>query len=163
MRLKSKTAFILVLSLCVGFVGCKEDRPVLDPAGSKIEGINANWEMVGATVIDIASIQQKSLDVSSAFIGSKAMRIDFDSTDFSYTVDKGFAPNYFGTSGTWAFDNNETPTSITLTTSDNREILLTLSRTIRPVDANLVFKMNRYIDGKEDPYIAYEFTFARTN
>lgn len=156
----------LIAMLCmVGIVtlnSCK-DRPELDEPGSKLEGINATWEMVEVMQVDIASLAQKPLDVSKAFVGTNPMKIKFNASDFTYTVTKGSAPNYFGASGKWAFDDNEFPTKITLTTNLGETKDLPLVRTIRPVDAYLNFSYSRTCANEDAPYISYQFKFIRSN
>lgn len=158
----TKWMFIFALTAIVASSGCK-DKDELDPPGSKLDGINSNWEMVDVVQIDIATLAQKELNVSNAFIGAKAMKIQFNASDFTYTVTPGSGPNYFGTAGTWAFDDNEYPTKITLTTSANETKVLPLVRTIRPVDAFLHFSYQRKCANADKPYIAYEFKFIRSN
>lgn len=160
--MKNKWMLFLLVA-ATSMAGCKKDRPELEAPGSKLEGINSNWEMVEVIQVDIASLQQKRLDVSEAFIGSAPMKIKINSSDFTYTVTKGSGPNYFGDSGSWAFDDNEFPTKVTLSPSAGEQKVLKLVRTIRPTDAFLNVMYSRTCPSDEDPYVAYEFKFIRTN
>ncbi|MBI1308065.1 MAG: DUF5004 domain-containing protein [Bacteroidetes bacterium] len=161
--MKMKNLLMLLMLPVLIFTGCKKDRPVLDPPGSKLEGINSSWILVGVDQVDIASLQQKSLDVSEAFIGDIAMQVQFNSSDFTYSVTNGSGPNYFGNSGSWAFDDNEYPTQITLTTSTGDVKVCPLLHTIRPVDTYLQFSYARTCSNADAPYVSYNFKFARTN
>jgi len=160
--MKKIFAHMLMATVILGS-SCKKDRPELDPPSSKLEGISSTWEMMEVVQVDIASLAQKKLDVSQAFIGAKAMKMTFNSSDFTYSVVPGFGPNYFGNGGSWKFDDNEYPTMITLTT-DNRETkILPLVRTIRTVDVFLNFSYSRTCVNDDAPYVAYEFKFIRSN
>ena len=154
---------IVLLSLVIILSSCKKDHPVLDPPGSKLEGINATWSLTEVVQVDVASIQQKKLNVSTAFVGSTPLVMTFNSSDFTYTVTKGSGPNYFGDGGSWAFDDNEYPTQITLTPNSGAPKVLPMLHTIRPVDTYLNFMYSRTCANDQDPYIAYEFKFVRSN
>lgn len=143
--------------------GCKKDRPTLDPPGSKLEGINSEWSLFEVEVVDVASLQEARIEVTDAFANGDPMKITFNSGDFTYQVYQGNSPAYFGDGGSWAFDDNEYPTKITLTTNGGETIDLPLVRTIRPVDTYLNFAFRRVCDNEEKPYIGYEFKFVRSN
>ena len=160
--MKKILLIIAVTGLLAGS-GCKKDRPELELPGSKLEGIASTWELVEVIQVDIASIQQKKLNVSEAFIGSKAMKISFNSVAFTYSVEPGIGPNYLGNSGIWAFDNNQYPTIITLTTDSGEKKVLPLVKTIRSVDQFLNFSYSRKCTNDVNPYVAYEFKFVRSN
>jgi hypothetical protein len=163
MKLNIKISGIVLLLSVFTLQACKNDRLELGEAYSKLEGIHSNWALADVEIIDVASIAQKRLNIGTAFIGATPMQMDFNSEDFTYTVTPGSGPNYFGTGGSWAFDNNDYPTKITLTTNQGETLELPLAHTIRTIDPFLTFTYDRYCGNEEDPYISYEFKFTRTN
>ena len=152
----------LIVIIVLGLAACKKERPVLNEPGNKLDGINANWELVEVIQVDEASISKDELDVSDIFLGNP-LKIDINSTDFTYSVDNTSGPNYFGVSGTWEFDDNEFPTKVTFTTSTSKVIDLPLVTTIRPQDTYLNFKIVRKCGGDEEAYVGYKFKFIRAN
>jgi len=155
----NNTVFVLTL-LCV-ISACKKDRPELDPPGSKLEGINANWTLVEVEQIDINNVAEPTLDVSEAYLNNSSMEIKFNSESFSYEVLYGNTPAFFGNSGTWKFDDNEYPANIELTSDLSEVINLPLIRTIRPQDPFLIFGFERTCGNDEKPYIKYHYKFIR--
>jgi hypothetical protein len=153
---------LFILTAFLFIAGCKE-KAVLEAPGSKLEGIHANWAMTEVLQVDEASINKDELDVSDAFIGATPLKINFNSNDFTYTVVNTSGPNYFGEGGTWAFDDNEYPTKITLTTTNSKVITLPLVRTIRPQDTYLNVSLTRNCGTEDAAYIGYKFKFVRTN
>lgn len=143
--------------------GCKKDRPTLEPAGSKLDGIHAEWQLFEVQVVDVASLQEARIEVTEAFSNGDPMTMKFNSDNFTYEIVKGNSPSYFGDGGTWAFDDNEYPSEITLTTNGGKEIVLPLVRTIRPIDPYLNFSYQRLCSKEDKPYIGYEFKFVRSN
>ena len=152
----------MIIALGLVIQGCREIPDKLDPPGSKLEGINANWSLVEVEQVDIVSIQQATLDVSKAFLKNGTLQMDFNSSDFTYSVNAS-TPNYFGDQGSWFFDDNEFPTLIKLIPDGGDTITLNLLSTIRPIDAYLNFTMNRTCGPQNMPYIGYNFKFIRAN
>jgi hypothetical protein len=154
---------IFIVTTLLLLASCKKENPELEAPGSKLEGINANWQMVEVIQVDEASISKEELDVSEAFINAIPLQINFNSSDFTYSVVNTSGPNYFGDGGSWEFDDNEYPTKITLNTTANKTITLPLVRTIRPQDTYLNVSLLRNCGTEESPYIGYKFKFIRTN
>ena len=156
-----KKIFTITIALAL-LAGCREQKTQLDPPGSKLEGINAQWTLVEVEQVDVASIQQSTLDVSKAFLKNGSLDVNFNSSDFTYAVNSDI-PNYLGDGGSWSFDDNEYPTKIYLIPSGSDTIKLDMLSTIRPIDTYLHVAVVRTCGPNNDPYIGYNLKFIRSN
>lgn len=156
------TAKYLVLLLLAGLVtmtACKKEDLVLDPPGSKLEGINDTFTLTSVVQVDqLTTSFDNTLDVSSAFIGTDPATLTYKSSDFTWTYEPGDSPDYLGPSGSWSFDDNDYPTMISMVQGANT-FDLTLLRTIRPQDQTLEFQLDRSCSG--GPNVSYQYTFTR--
>ncbi len=154
--MKKLIIIISIIQLTIG--SCKEDRPELPPAGSKVEGIQDDWSLF--KVMQYDEISQKELDVSSVYIGADPMKMNFkiEGQDTLYTITTGSSINYLGNNGTWRFDDNEFPTTLTIN-FDGNDHILKLNRTVRPQDQTLEFKFSKVCSGKR--VVSYNYTFKR--
>lgn len=154
-----KKIIILILAIQVSLVSCKKERPELEPAGSNVEGIQDDWTLF--KVIQYDEITQKELDVSSVYIGTDPMKMNFkiNGSDTIYSVVKGSSINYLGTSGTWTFDDFEFPTRLILTVAGN-DNYMPLLRTVRPTSQSLEFKFTKICSGKK--VVSYKYSFKRS-
>jgi hypothetical protein len=158
MKGKFKYTTLLLLALLV-LGGCKPEELVLDPAPSKLDGINGTFTLSEVTQVDpFVLAGTNSLDVTSVYTAGTVPSITFSKSDFTYTYIPGDAPDYLGGSGTWAFDDNDYPKYLTFTTGSGI-IRTTLLHTIRPQDEYLEFSLNRSCGGQTT--IVYQFKFAR--
>ena len=150
-----KDLIISLILVITAFSGCKED-PKLHPESSKLEGINATWVLTKVSQIDPGN-KDEVLDVSFVFTEGDPVEMTINSAYFTYQFKNG-NPLYMGNAGTWAFDDNNYPTLITIN-HDSKTEEVKLLRTIRTVDQILSFELNRYCDGgtKTTTY-QYEFT-----
>lgn len=149
----------LMLLLAAGIAACKPEDIVLDPAPSKLEGINGSFTLSEAIQVDPFVIGNgNSLDVTKAFTGGNAPSITFNSGAFTYTYSAGDGPDYLGAAGTWAFDNNDYPTLISMNDGVS-QYDLKLLHTIRPQDEYLQVQYERGCSGTVS--VIYQFKFAR--
>ncbi len=147
----------LLLGMLTSMTGCKEEY-VLDPAPSKLEGINGTFTLTEVMQIDPNTFGDlTSLDVTSVFVGTTPAKITFNSDAGTFTYDTGTSIDFIGASGTWAFDNDEYPTKISMDAS-GVTYDLALVNTIRPAD-NLAFQLDRSCGGAVTS--SYQYTFAR--
>ena len=159
MKNKAKYLLLLLLTGLVVMTACDPERATLEPAGSKLDGINDTFTLTSVVQVDqITSEFDNTLDVSSAFIGATASTITYSSSDFTWTYTPGDSPDYLGAGGTWAFDDNDFPTKITMIEGANTYDL-TLLRTIRPSDQTLEFQLDKTCYGA--PNLSYQYTFTR--
>lgn len=155
---KHSIILTLVLAVLVGLTGCKKEEYVLDPAPSKLEGINGTFSLAKVMQVDQLTFDvNNSLDVSSVFVGETPARITFDSDAGTFSYDSGSTIDFIGGSGSWSFDNNDYPTKIMMNNgADTYEV--TLLRTIRPQD-NLEFQLDRMCSGTL--VFSYQYFFER--
>lgn len=155
---KHSIILTLVLAVLVGLSGCKKEEYVLEPPASKLEGINATFSLARVIQVDQLTFEvDNSLDVSSVFIGQTPARITFDSDAGTFNYQTGSTIDFIGASGTWAFDDNDYPTKITMNNgADTYDV--TLIRTIRPQD-NLEFQLDRSCGGQL--IFSYQYIFER--
>lgn len=150
----------LLLLVVLSFTACKPDELVLDPPGSKLDGINAKFTLSEVIQIDPFVIGSgNSYNVTSVFTKGAVPTITFDSKAFTYSYVAGDAPNYLGASGTWTFDNNDYPTLINMNDGSSQYVLKLL-HTIRPQDEFLEVEYGRSCGS--DVTVIYQFKFARS-
>jgi hypothetical protein len=151
--------WMLLLLLTATVAGCKPEEIVLDPPPSKLDGINGTFTLAEVVQIDPFVIGGgNSLDVTSVYTSGAAPSITFVASDHTFTFDPGDGPDYLGSAGTWAFDNDDYPTLISM---DNGTATydLPLLHTIRPQDEFLQFEFARSCGGTVT--VKYQFKFAR--
>jgi hypothetical protein len=149
----------LLAGLAFALTACKPEEIILDPPPSKLEGINGTFTLEEVIQVDLSVLGgDNSLDVTSVFSQGNRPSITFNSSDFTYTYSAGDGPDYIGTNGSWAFDNNEYPTLINMNYAGS-SYELKLLHTIRPQDAYLEVSYARTCGGSET--VVYEFKFAR--
>ena len=152
--------FLLALPLLGLFASCADDDAEIGEAGSKLDGINATWVLDKVIQTDETAFVLSELDITHYYnADGTPPEIVFNSSDFTYTVTDQGKRNFFGASGNWAFDDNNTPTMVTLTESGGSDIELVLASTIRPVDQKLRVKFVKNCDGT--PIITYLFEYVR--
>lgn len=153
--------FAMLLGLTLG--ACKKELKEIGAVASKLEGIQASWELSKSVQVDEVSLVKESANITSFFTsGAKRPNITFTAT--TYSVDTvGLNFNFFGsTSGTWAFDNNEFPSIIKFTPNDGAPFDLKLNGPIRPQD-NLKFTKPVFTSckGASTHIMSYNLEFVR--
>ncbi|MEM0998116.1 MAG: hypothetical protein AAGN35_13595 [Bacteroidota bacterium] len=147
--------FLLTLTTGLVLVGCEPDPVTLDPAPSKLDGINDTFSLVEVKQVDNNGIGLTELDVSGLFIGTTPAVIAFNSANGTWSYNTGSSLDFLGGSGSWAFDNDEYPTKIAMNNgTDNYD--LTLVRTIRPAEQFLEVELTRPCGAT-----GYRYKFAR--
>jgi hypothetical protein len=160
-----KKPFILALiATALTFGACEKSRDEIYAPSSKIEGINATWVLAEVHQYDPKDIEKENvLDVSEMFT-DRVIELTVNSQDFTYTFN-GTDPLYIGTSGIWAFDNNEAPSRIHFkninSNNDTLKYDCGLIRTVRTVDATLEFELTRYCESGTTPTTIYQYKFRR--
>ena len=149
----------LLLGVLVSMTGCEKEY-VLEPEPSKLEGINGTFTLSTVTQLDPNTFGElNSLDVTTVFAGSNPATITFNSDARTFTYDTGTTIDFIGASGTWAFDDDQYPTKITMT-ANAVSYDLALVNTIRPAD-NLHFQLDRSCGGAVST--SYQYLFTRSN
>ncbi len=124
----------------------------------KIDGMSGTWE--------ISRFIQKDLN-NPIKENITPLRLSFDGADRTYNVAIETGRNYFGEGGTWAFDDNDYPSFIFLTTTiDGVETVLEfeLGSMVRSFDNTLLIELGRGCNlgtADEIPTVIYRFEFTR--
>lgn len=158
---------LLILISLSTVVGCKEEQDLqLGEPFSKLDGINDTWILASIVQIDGLATDptKRQLDLPEDFIGDSPMSITFDSTAGTYSVQSGNTIlNLLGDSGTWSFDDDNYPTSI----SFNGTVWNLLAPT-RRVDNTLKISTAHYCTIVDDTgaqvpaaTVSYIYTFER--
>lgn len=149
-----------IATFMILITGCRPEIPTeLAPPGSKLDGINAEWVMVAAQVVDENTLNGDSISITPYYTDAAAPEIEFNSSTFEYTVTPNGKRNFLGSNGTWAFDDSDFPTMIMLTTNEGEPIELMLTSTIRPQDQRLRFNYARECGATA--YATYYFEYER--
>lgn len=152
----------LMATVLILVAGCeKNEIPPIGERFSYVEGINDSWTLTQVIQTDkvTSNKDRNTLDVSDIFMGSTPMKINFNSSGFSYSVNAGTTLNLLGENGIWAFDDEDTPTKLTLTTFDDDIYVLELLAPVRKVENELKFEFVRTCRGEQS--VGYQYIFSR--
>ncbi len=154
-------AIMLILGSTLS--ACKKEIKEIGTPASKLEAIQASWQLLKAVQVDEVSLTRESANITSFFTGgANTPNITFSAT--TYSVDTvGLKLNFFGTtSGAWTFDNPEFPSVIKFTPNDAAPFELKLNGPIRPQD-NLKFTrpINATCKGASKLVMSYNLEFVR--
>jgi len=164
---RNRLFLLMIIVLTSVFVSNCKKTYTLDPAGSKIEGINGAWELYSVIQVDEVDLAKSERDISKFYVGDgtiEVMKITFKSSDFTYEVTLGdTGKNYLPSTGTWEFDNNEFPKFIFLDDGEGNITTLSLQGPTRPQDQQLKFSFKRSctIGGELTEYVGYRYEFNR--
>lgn len=152
-------AYTLLFSLPALFIlGCESEERQLEPAGSKLDGIHDEWVLDRAVNFD--SLNEVGVDLSTYYIqNGEAPELTMDSENLTYAFNARGKKSYFGSSGTWAFDDPDYPTSLTFTDENGNDHEVELIRTIRPVDQKLAIRIVRKCN--DQVRATYNYFFIR--
>jgi len=154
------TAFLV---LAVLFQGCKEDEPEIGEPFGKSEGLTATpWVVSQVFLVDEGNPSKPEREVSEFFTsGTDLLEIDFNS-DGTFETTPGEGVNFFPESGTWSFNNPNTPTTITLASPD-LTIVSPLGGPTRISDPELKLNVQRTCTdgGEEKAVLGYRVVFVR--
>ena len=163
-----KKTLILISCIAIGFASCKpEVKGELGEVPSKMEGIRGMWEVSGFKQQDPNNAIREERDLSEFYVidGQAPSRLSFNTDSMTFSVIPGPGKNFFGTGGSWAFDNNEYPTKMFLyTPADTIEALL--GGAVRPSDSKLEIQFESsctQADGSKLITSVYTLIFNRAN
>ena len=163
-RIFKFTALILVTAIVV--VSCRPKKfSDIGDVPSKTKGIQDNWVLSHAYVVDEAFATPDKLDITDFYKTKTLPTLKFTETGFT-ALTTGTVKNYFGTgTGTWSFDNADFPKSLYINYSDNSKDTFLLGSTIRTTDLVLKLKKTFYYTKGTAKKIAYSYIweFTRQN
>jgi hypothetical protein len=164
----NKKIVIATFALATLLYSCKPElKGSLGDPADKIEGMEGNWELSSFIQQDPNNPIKEERDLSEFYVidGQTPYNLRF-TTGKTYEVITGPGRNYFGTGGTWAFDNDEFPTTLFLySPADTLE--LELGNVVRPTDNTLGMELTSYcedaVTGERTTTAVYKFIFNRVN
>jgi hypothetical protein len=152
------------LVMIVGLSACK---PVIEgelgEPFDKRSGFVGTWEIVAFTQQDMNSPVNEIRDFSSFYLEDTdaPLKLVF-SDDDNYTVEIEQGRNYFGSGGTWSFDDPDYPTYLLLEGASDT-LQYNLGATIRPHDTTMSIEYRRSCGqgAALTQTVIYRFTFNR--
>jgi hypothetical protein len=162
MKMKKNIIWFLLLAPFL-FQSCEDDPEIGEPFG-KIEGLTAtSWVLDRIYLVDEGNPSKPEIEISE-FIkaGNSLPTIRFES-DFSFESSSGDSPiELFPESGTWSFNNNDTPSSITLISPD-RVVDSPLGGPTRISDSELRLNIPKFcnVDGEDVAVLGYRVVYIR--
>lgn len=161
-----KRFFYLIMVITIA--SCKpEIKGEQGDSFNKAEGMNGSWQLSSFSQRDENNPIKEIRDLSEYYIvpGDESTKISFNSSDFSYSVEPGPGRNFFGTGGTWRFDNNTAPSFVYLQNADDT-LEIKLGSMPRMFDQQLSLELPRYCIGTNNirtPTVTYIFNIQRIN
>lgn len=158
---------LLLALVATTFTACQDDdyAPIGEPS-DKVVAISDTWRLTTVEQTDNLTLAGlKSLDITTYFLGSEDFVIAF-SMDGTYTVEDGGSDrNFFGTGGTWAYDDPEFPTNLTLTPIGGMAMVIDLEQAVLEVGNELKISQRRNCtdpSNTAEAPISYVYTFERS-
>lgn len=156
-----RNVIILVLFLSL-LAACKpEPYKEIGPRYDLATGISGSWEIQMVEGVDLTLPVPESRDISDFYTdATDPLGLTFDASSEMYTVLNPQTPgNIFGQGGTFAFDDPDFPTRLSLYESNNDTIVVDLLNMVREIDPNMGLSFTRSNCGTE--YFRYNYTFKR--
>jgi hypothetical protein len=164
MNMKKIFIITAVIFSAIVWQACQDDDLEIGTPASSIEGLTKSpWRLIDAYLVDEGSPARDEKSVAQFFTTTDNRLQLFFNTDGTFNVLPGEGLNPFPLSGTWAFDLEEAPSKILLT-SGGVTTEAPLGAPVRPVDQTLQINfIKRYctVDGENKPALGYRFVFER--
>lgn len=124
-------------------------------------GITGSWQIEMVEGVDLTLPVPEARDLSDFYTSAvDPLGLSFDANSEMYTVMNSTTPgNIFGQGGTFAFDDPEYPTRLTLYNSGADTIEVNLLNMVREIDPNMGISYTRDLCGTD--YFRYNYTFKR--
>lgn len=157
---------IIALAASLAIAGCKPDlKGELGSPSNKMEGMSGTWELSKFSQKDLNNPIQEERDLSDFYVNGTdtPYRLTFNLSDMTYTVVPGPGRNYFGSTGTWGFDNPDFPSLLNLYSATDT-LQFDLGSMVRPFDNALNLELPRPCtdeDGNTTKTVIYQFQFNR--
>lgn len=156
--MKKTIAGLVVVVLAIA---CKPDPyKEIGPTYSTAEGVDGTWSITKVEVIDESSPLRLRRDLTDFYLGATApigLELNVDSK--TYTVQNASqGGNYFGTNGTFIFDDEDFPTQMTFIEGTDSTVV-NFTQLTRKIDPYMGLSIKRSACDKL--YATYQFTFSR--
>ena len=153
----------LALLLVLAATGCRDQRDlVLGEPFSKLEGINGAWRLAQVEQVGIKEgSKQWGFDLTAAVVGADPAQLTFNSADLTFAYTPNGSRDLLKLSaGSWAFDDVDYPTMVSLTDTSGATGDLKLLAAIRIIDQQLKLQLLRP-DCDNGWVLAYNLFFER--
>ena len=162
----------LCLLTVIIFTACSPDEP--GPIGApdnRLEQVTGTWSITKVLQVDLNAESRgyptiaRTRDITNILPAMSFEGVTFSFTSSngeanSFSIDRKNSPLVLPSSGSWAFDDVNYPSAITLTSGNSTDILKIQS--FSEIKAgSLVFKLLR-TDAGGDPYVRYEYYVTKT-
>jgi hypothetical protein len=165
MKMNNKI-FSLLLLITIAAASCKPElKGELGDPSNKVAGMSGTWKVSQFSQIDLNNPVQEERDLTEFYVveGQEVLTIVFNQEGRTYSVTPGAGRNFFGTAGTWAFDNDAAPSTLILT-SDAETLELPLGAMVREFDNTFSIEIPRFCEdasGNRTNTVIYKFQFTR--
>ena len=156
-----KIAFIICVATLI-MAGCKPDKKTdIGEPFDKVAGLEGTWILSGFLQKDLNNPVQEERDLSEYYIvdGAAPLELTFSAADRAYSIEITEGKNFFGTGGTWTFDNDQFPTSILFDDGTNQNIF-SIASVVREFDNMLTIQLEKGCS-ETDLNVIYKFNFDR--
>ncbi len=157
---------VLIISVITLFSACRPDlKGELGTPSDKVAGLSGTWKVSKFSQVDLNNPIQEERDLTEFYVveGQDLLTLAFSSSDRTYTVTPGAGRNFFGTGGTWSFDNDQAPSKLILQ-NETEIIELPLGAMVREFDNELAIDVPRFCEdgsGNRTNTVIYKFRFTR--
>ena len=164
--MKTQISILFILLGVLSLSSCKKTiEGELGEPFDKVSGMAGTWQLTTFSQTDLNNPIQEKRDLSRFYIkdGITPLEITFTKAGRTYETDIEFGKNYFGTSGTWGFDNEEYP-SYLLLYGETDTLQFNLGSVVRSFDQTMSIELPRGCSlNKADavPTVVYTFEFTR--
>jgi hypothetical protein len=151
----------LFILLAVAAWACRpEPYDEIGPRYDLATGITGDWEIQRVDGVDLTLPVPETRNISDFYTrADEPLGLSFDAASDMYSVINPQTPgNIFGQGGTFAFDDKEFPTRLSLY-SGNDTIQVDLMNMVREIDPEMGLSYTRSACGTI--YFRYEYTFKR--
>jgi len=155
-----------ILAVLTLFAGCKpETKGELGSPLDKVKGLVGTWKVSQFSQIDLNNPIQEERDLTEFYIveGEERLTLIFTEDGRTYSTVPGAGRNYFGTAGTWSFDDDTAPSTLILT-NEAEKLELPLGAMVREFDNTLSIEVPRFCEdasGNRTNTVIYKFQFTR--
>lgn len=158
----------LIAGISLLMWSCKPElKGELGEATDKVAAMDGEWEISAFKQRDENNPIKEVRDLSEFYVvdGVTPTQLTFNSSDRTYSVVPGPGKNYFGSGGTWRFDDDFAPSEIVLETATDT-FSLALGSMPRSFDPLLSFELPRYCtdaSGNRTATVTYIINISRIN
>ena len=156
-----KIAYIICIATLI-MAGCKPDKKTdIGEPFDKVAGLEGTWVLNSFLQKDLNNPVQEERDLSQYYIveGIEPMELTFSAADRAYDIELTEGKNFFGSGGTWSFDNDQYPTSI-LFDDGTEENSFGMGSVVREFDNELTIQLEKGCS-ETDLNVIYKFNFHR--